>query len=93
MYIICLVLLTFCLLIFLLYYSSSLTFQLPKNPNSVVSSSYNHSGQLLAVASSCTYQEGNEKLVIVFSSTTFLFWSINFISPYVTLSIATYAIF
>ncbi|XP_034692207.1 mitotic checkpoint protein BUB3.3 isoform X1 [Vitis riparia] len=36
-------------------------FELPKNPNSVVSSSYNHSGQLLAVASSCTYQEGNEK--------------------------------
>lgn len=35
-------------------------FQLPRYPNSVASLSYNHRGQLLAVASSYTYQEANE---------------------------------
>ncbi|BBG94298.1 eukaryotic elongation factor 5A-1 [Prunus dulcis] len=35
-------------------------FQLPRYPNSVASLSYNHKGQLLAVASSYTYQEANE---------------------------------
>ncbi|XP_028786504.1 mitotic checkpoint protein BUB3.3-like [Neltuma alba] len=34
--------------------------ELPKYPNSVASLSYNHVGQLLAVASSYTYQEANE---------------------------------
>lgn len=35
-------------------------FELPKFPNSVASISYNHGGQLLAVASSRTYQGANE---------------------------------
>ncbi|KAF8389771.1 hypothetical protein HHK36_024290 [Tetracentron sinense] len=35
-------------------------FELPRYPNSVASLSYNHRGQLLAVASSYTYQEANE---------------------------------
>ncbi|KAM7530434.1 hypothetical protein LguiB_033844 [Lonicera macranthoides] len=35
--------------------------ELPRYPNSVASLSYNHGGQLLAVASNCTYQEANEK--------------------------------
>ncbi|KAJ8760887.1 hypothetical protein K2173_021925 [Erythroxylum novogranatense] len=35
-------------------------YELPKYPNSVASLSYNHNGQILAVASSYTYQEGNE---------------------------------
>ncbi|KAL3631202.1 hypothetical protein CASFOL_024186 [Castilleja foliolosa] len=35
--------------------------ELPKYPNSVASLAYNHSGQLLAVASSYTYQEANER--------------------------------
>ncbi|KAK7275152.1 hypothetical protein RIF29_16261 [Crotalaria pallida] len=34
--------------------------ELPTCPNSVASLSYNHVGQLLAVASSYTYQEANE---------------------------------
>ncbi|XP_057448163.1 mitotic checkpoint protein BUB3.3 [Lotus japonicus] len=34
--------------------------ELPRYPNSVASLSYNHVGQLLAVASSYTYQEANE---------------------------------
>ncbi|KAH7858788.1 hypothetical protein Vadar_028068 [Vaccinium darrowii] len=34
--------------------------QLPRYSNSVTSLSYNHGGQLLAVASSYTYREGNE---------------------------------
>ncbi|KAF7809075.1 mitotic checkpoint protein BUB3.3 [Senna tora] len=34
--------------------------ELPRYPNSVASLSYNHAGQLLAVASSYTYQEANE---------------------------------
>lgn len=34
--------------------------ELPRYPNSVASLSYNHMGQLLAVASSHTYQEANE---------------------------------
>ncbi|KAL5828700.1 hypothetical protein ACOSQ3_018168 [Xanthoceras sorbifolium] len=36
-------------------------FELPRYPNSVASISYNHEGQLLAVASSYTYQEAIEK--------------------------------
>ncbi|XP_024021519.1 mitotic checkpoint protein BUB3.3 isoform X2 [Morus notabilis] len=35
-------------------------FELPRYPNSVASLSMNHKGQLLAVASSYTYQEANE---------------------------------
>ncbi|CAI9767975.1 unnamed protein product [Fraxinus pennsylvanica] len=35
--------------------------ELPRYPNSVASMSYNHNGQLLAVASSYTYQEANER--------------------------------
>ncbi|OVA08818.1 WD40 repeat [Macleaya cordata] len=35
-------------------------FQFPRYPSSVASISYNHGGQLLAVASSYTYQEANE---------------------------------
>ncbi|GFQ02053.1 mitotic checkpoint protein bub3.3 [Phtheirospermum japonicum] len=35
--------------------------ELPKYPNSAASLAYNHSGQLLAVASSYTYQEANER--------------------------------
>ncbi|KAL3654279.1 hypothetical protein CASFOL_003960 [Castilleja foliolosa] len=35
--------------------------ELPKYPNSVTSLAYNHSGQLLAVTSSYTYQEANER--------------------------------
>ncbi|XP_062162046.1 mitotic checkpoint protein BUB3.3 [Alnus glutinosa] len=35
-------------------------FELPRYPNSVASLSYNHEGQLLAVASSYTYQEAKE---------------------------------
>ncbi|KNA20866.1 hypothetical protein SOVF_048490 [Spinacia oleracea] len=34
--------------------------ELPRYPNSVASLSYNHTGELLAVASSYTYQEANE---------------------------------
>lgn len=34
--------------------------QLPRYPNSIASLSYNHTGELLAVASSYTYQEANE---------------------------------
>ncbi|KAL2904064.1 Mitotic checkpoint protein BUB3.3 [Bienertia sinuspersici] len=34
--------------------------ELPRYPNSVASLSYNHTGELLAVASSYTYQESNE---------------------------------
>ncbi|CAN8235963.1 unnamed protein product [Cochlearia groenlandica] len=36
-------------------------FELPRYSNSVASLAYNHSGELLAVASSHTYQEANEK--------------------------------
>ncbi|KGN51155.1 mitotic checkpoint protein BUB3.3 isoform X1 [Cucumis sativus] len=35
--------------------------ELPRFPNSVASLSYNCGGELLAVASSCTYQEANER--------------------------------
>ncbi|KAH6754866.1 hypothetical protein C2S53_019847 [Perilla frutescens var. hirtella] len=35
--------------------------ELPRYPNSVASLAYNHEGQLLAVASSYTYQEANER--------------------------------
>ncbi|KAI3467287.1 hypothetical protein Pfo_023950 [Paulownia fortunei] len=35
--------------------------ELPRYPNSVASLAYNHGGQLLAVASSYTYQEANER--------------------------------
>ncbi|CAA2989867.1 mitotic checkpoint [Olea europaea subsp. europaea] len=35
--------------------------ELPRYPNSIASLSYNHDGQLLAVASSYTYQEANER--------------------------------
>ncbi|GER37448.1 heavy metal transport/detoxification superfamily protein [Striga asiatica] len=35
--------------------------ELPRYPNSVASLAYNHDGQLLAVASSFTYQEANER--------------------------------
>ncbi|PIN07756.1 Mitotic spindle checkpoint protein BUB3, WD repeat superfamily [Handroanthus impetiginosus] len=35
--------------------------ELPRYPNSVASLAYNHDGQLLAVASSHTYQEANER--------------------------------
>ncbi|GMH01768.1 hypothetical protein Nepgr_003607 [Nepenthes gracilis] len=35
-------------------------FELPRYPNSVASLSYNHTGELLAVASGYTYQEANE---------------------------------
>ncbi|KAL6537812.1 hypothetical protein OROMI_025455 [Orobanche minor] len=34
---------------------------LPRYPNSVASMAYNHGGQLLAIASSYTYQEANER--------------------------------
>ncbi|GER31825.1 transducin/WD40 repeat-like superfamily protein [Striga asiatica] len=37
--------------------------ELPRYPNCVASLAYNHNGQLLAVASSYTYQEANERLV------------------------------
>ncbi|CAM8942899.1 unnamed protein product [Rhodiola kirilowii] len=36
-------------------------FELPRHPNSVAGLSYNYSGQLLAVASSHTYQEAKER--------------------------------
>ncbi|CAI9096517.1 OLC1v1032682C1 [Oldenlandia corymbosa var. corymbosa] len=36
-------------------------YELPKFPNSIASLSYNHNGLLLAVASSYTYQEANER--------------------------------
>lgn len=60
-------------------YSSciALTFywvQLPRFSNSVASLSYNHRGQLLAVASSCTYQEATAMLVITLF---FSFCSVN----------------
>ncbi|KAL6499260.1 hypothetical protein OROHE_026137 [Orobanche hederae] len=35
--------------------------ELPRYPNSVASMAYNHGGQLLAIASSYTYQEANER--------------------------------
>lgn len=62
---------------FLLAYVTSTYFQLPRYPNSVASLSYNHRGQLLAVASSYTYQEANEMLV------NFVLWftfSVSFIT-------------
>ncbi|CAA0839891.1 Mitotic checkpoint protein BUB3.3 [Striga hermonthica] len=37
--------------------------ELPRHPSSVASLAYNHDGQLLAVASSYTYQEANERLL------------------------------
>lgn len=40
-------------------------FQLPRYPNSVASLSYNHVGEHLAVASSYTYKEAKEMLVII----------------------------
>ncbi|XP_065860520.1 mitotic checkpoint protein BUB3.3 [Euphorbia lathyris] len=36
-------------------------YEFPEFPNSVASLSFNNSGELLAIASSCTYQEANEK--------------------------------
>ncbi|XVE91558.1 hypothetical protein REPUB_Repub01dG0020000 [Reevesia pubescens] len=40
-------------------------FELPRCSNSVASLRYNHEGQILVVASSCTYQEATEMLVIL----------------------------
>lgn len=65
----------------LLYFSQ---FQFPRYSNSIASLSYNHSGQLLAVASSYTFGEAKEKWVVLitfsFSRTVkfllLLFWFI-----------------
>ncbi|MFS7959303.1 hypothetical protein Hanom_Chr08g00689511 [Helianthus anomalus] len=42
--------------------------EMPKFENNIASLSYNFDGQLLAVASSYTYQEANELLVYLDSS-------------------------
>ncbi|KAG4402038.1 hypothetical protein GLYMA_02G112500v4 [Glycine max] len=44
--------------------------ELPRYPNSVASLSYNHTGQLLAVASSHTYQEAKEIFVYIVGDTS-----------------------
>lgn len=54
-------------LYFLRYFSNLLWFQLPRFPSSVASLSFNQGGQLLAIASSYTYLEANEMLVVLLS--------------------------
>ena len=59
----------------LIFYISLILFyfQLPRLPNSVASLSYNHDGQLLAVASSYTYQEAEEMSVVLLLTFNFYF--------------------
>ena len=56
---------------FVIGFFNLLWFQLPRFPNSVASLSFNQRGQLLAIASSYTYQEANEMLVFFYYALVF----------------------